>query len=114
MAEATARLASRELAEAGDPIREADALRVVGVACTRRGDLAVARLALDRAVSLAREHGHMLIQAECLRARADVAAAAGDVAVARDDLQEAAGLFGRLGAAEDRKEAERRRESLTE
>ena len=108
MAGATARVAARELAAAGDPIREADALRVAGVACTRRGDIVAARSALDRAVSLARTHGHMLIEAECLRARAEAAAAAGDGAVARDDLRAAAELFSRLGAAEEEAEARQR------
>lgn len=104
MAEATARLAARDLADAGDPIREADALRVVGVACTRGGDIAAARVALDRAVALAREHGHMLIQAECLRARAEASAAAGDLGVARADLMAAVDLFARLGAQQERDE----------
>ena len=106
MAEATARLAAHELGQAGDPIREADALRVAGVACTRRGDLAAARPVLDRAVALVREHGHMLIEAECLRARAEAAAAVGDLPVAREDLRAAIELFTRLGADRERAEAE--------
>jgi len=114
MAEATAHVAARELAAAGDPIREADALRVAGVACTRRGDIVAARSALDRAVSLARTHGHVLIEAECLRARAEAAAAAGDGAVARDDLRAAAELFSRLGAAEEEAEARQRLEAIAD
>lgn len=112
MAEATARVAAQELAQAGDPIREADALRVAGIACVRRGDISAARLSLDRAVSLGRAHGHMLIQAECLRARADAAAAGGDTQGARADLQEAVELFTRLGAAEAREEAEGRLKAM--
>lgn len=112
MAEATARLAARELADAGDPIREADALRVAGVAATRRGDLSAAQQVLDRAVSLARAHGHMLIEAECLRARAEAAAVAGDRKLARKDLEAAAGLFGRLRASNEEAEAQQRLESL--
>jgi tetratricopeptide (TPR) repeat protein len=112
MAEATAHVAARELRAAGDPIREADALRVAGVACTRRRALAEARVLLDRAVSLAREHGHMLIEAESLRARADAAAAAGDRAAAHEDLQAAAELFGRLGARDTEGEARQRLESV--
>ncbi len=113
MAEATARLAARELADAGDPIREADALRVAGVACTRRGDVAAARQALDRAVSLAQAHGHMLIQAECFRARAEAAVVAGDRRVARADLQAAAELFGRLGASAEAADARERLEGIS-
>lgn len=112
MAEATARIAARELAEAGDPIREADALRVAGVACTRGGDLASARETLERAVALAREHGHMLIEAECLRARADASMATGDLALAREDLRAAVDLFVRLGADEARDEALARLDTL--
>jgi tetratricopeptide (TPR) repeat protein len=112
MAEVTARLAARELADAADPIREADALRVAGVACTRRGDIAAARTVLDRAVSLARAHGHMLIEAECLRARAEAAAAAGDREVAYDDLRAAAELFARLGASEEEGESRQRLRNL--
>ena len=113
MAEATARLAARDLADAGDPIREADALRVVGVACTRRGDIAAARVALDRAVSLAHEHGHMLIQAECLRARGEAAARGGDRGMAREDFRAAADLFARLGAAEEAADARARLVSVS-
>ena len=113
MAEATARLAARELAEAGDPIREADALRVAGIACTRHGDVPAGRDLLDRAVSLAHAHGHMLIEAECLRARAEAAAAAKEAAVARRDLREAAKLFERLGAMEQAREALTRLEAVS-
>ena len=112
MAEATARVAAQELAAAGDPIREADALRVAGVACTRAGDISTARQLLDRAVSLARGHGHMLIEAECLRARAEAAVAGGDRSVAREDLQAAAELFRRLGASREGDEAQQRLERL--
>ena len=114
MAEATARLAARELADAADPIREADALRVAGVASTRLGNISAAREGLDRAVSLARAHGHMLIEAECLRARADAAVAAGEHGLAREDLETAAELFHRLGASDDEDEARRRLEGLNE
>jgi tetratricopeptide (TPR) repeat protein len=112
MAEATARLAAEELARAADPIREADALRVAGVACTRRGDISAARFVLDRAVSLVREHGHMLIEAECLRARAEAALAGSDLGVAREDLRSAIDLFGRLGARVEEAEAQRRLEGM--
>lgn len=114
MAEATARLAARELADAADPIREADALRVAGVASTRLGNISAAREGLDRAVSLARAHGHMLIEAECLRARADAAVAAGEHGLAREDLETAAELFHRLGASDEEDEARRRLEGLNE
>jgi tetratricopeptide (TPR) repeat protein len=106
MAEATARLAADELAAAGDPIRQADALRVAAVASLRLGNVADARSLLDRAVALAGEHGHMLIEAECRRARAEVAVESGDVGLAREDLRAAAGLFAKLGAERERAETE--------
>lgn len=112
MAEATARIAARDLAEAGDPIREADALRVVGVACTRLGNIGAARNALDRAVELARTHGHLLIEAECLRARAEVVLLEGDAGAAHEDLGAAAERFARLGAEAEREEAEVRRKEI--
>jgi tetratricopeptide (TPR) repeat protein len=110
MAEATARVAAQELAQAGDPIREADAWRVAGVACTRRGDVGAARALLDRAVSLAREHGHMLIEAESLRARAD---AADNWERAKDDLRAAIALFTRLGAEQQAEEAKLRLQGIS-
>ena len=112
MAEATARIAARDLAQAGDPIREADALRVVGVACTRQRDIPSARNALDRAVALARAHGHMLIEAECLQARAEALLLAGDAGAAHEDLNAAAEHFARLGAGAQRAEAEERRNEI--
>lgn len=107
LAEATAAVAARELAVAGDPIREADALRVSGVARLRRNDPEGARAALDRAVELAHEHGHMLIEAECRRARATVLLALGDRARGRSELGSALALFEKLGAAAEADEARR-------
>jgi tetratricopeptide (TPR) repeat protein len=112
MAKATALLAAQALGEAGDPIRQADGLRVAGIASMRLGDLPAARGALNRAVGLAREHGHTLIEAECRRARADVAKADGDLAAAREDLNRAAELFARLGAEEERDAAARAMQEL--
>src|SRR4051812_18677682 len=56
LAEAGGRRASIEFAALGDKMREGDALRLVGAAALARGRFAVARDALDTAVSLAREY----------------------------------------------------------
>jgi tetratricopeptide (TPR) repeat protein len=106
MAKATALLAAQALGDSGDPIRQADALRVAGIASLRLGDLQAARGALDGAVALAHEQGHTLIEAECRRARADVSRANGDLGAVREDLTRAADLFARLGAEREREETE--------
>jgi tetratricopeptide (TPR) repeat protein len=102
LAEAGARRAARDFRDVPDPISEADALRLAGVACHALGKLADARAALDAALSLAREHGGALNEAETLRARAELAAATGDRGAARDDASAALEIFTRLNAEEER------------
>ena len=100
LAEVVARRAARELAQLGDPIREADAVRLVGAANLALGRHAPARAALERALSLAREHGSALIEAESLRARAELQLALGDPPAARADAKAALAIYLRLGATE--------------
>ena len=80
---------------------EGDALRLIGVARTLQGKLDLARSALETALSLTREHGAALNEAETLRALAEWAAAEGNHDVARAHARSAVALLERLGAAED-------------
>src|SRR5688500_739974 len=102
LAEASARYVAKVFAELHDPIREADALRLAGLASTELGQIAEATAALDAAVSLAREHGHALNEAESLAARARLRAATQDVAGARADAELAMVIFARLAATAER------------
>ena len=100
-AEATARRVAIEFAAAGEPVREAEAKRLAGVACTLSGKHAEARALLDFAVDRARQHGAVLHEAEALRSRAELHAAAAEPRSALDDARAALGLFGQLRATED-------------
>jgi ATP/maltotriose-dependent transcriptional regulator MalT len=88
-----------------DPIREADALRVVGAARLTLGRVTDARLALERALRLAREHGSRLVEGETLRVLAECFVRLGDREGARRELATAIGIFEVLGAEEQRSEA---------
>ncbi len=101
VAEAGARLGAEQYAAIPDHLGEADALRLAGAARTALGQFAAARTALDRAVSLAREHASPLIEAEALEARARLAARERRWAEAGADVAVALGLLERLGAAEE-------------
>jgi ATP/maltotriose-dependent transcriptional regulator MalT len=100
-AEAKARRAAREFAEAGDFVREAEATRLAGVACTLTGKLTEARALLDFAVERTHRHGAVLHQAQALRSRAEYYLAAGETERALEDARAALGLFGQLRANED-------------
>lgn len=103
LAEASARRVARDFADAGDPVRQSDALRLAGVSCTAQGKYAEARLLLDDALQRTQELGAVLNAAETLRARAELAAALGDVRLALNDARSARSLFQSLGA--EREEA---------
>ena len=77
-ADATARRAATEFAAAGEPVREGEAKRLAGVACTMNGKHSEARALLDFAVERARQHGGVLHEAEALRSRAEFQAVVGD------------------------------------
>jgi tetratricopeptide (TPR) repeat protein len=106
-AEMGARLAAQEFASIPDPIREADALRLAGVACTATGNLQEAGAALDTAIASAQTHGSPLIEAESLQARAELRVAAGARDLARTDAARALEIYTRLGAADERAAVER-------
>ncbi len=93
LADNTATRAARDLAAIPDPARQADALRLSGVARFSLGEPDAARLALDDAVALASAHGSSLIEAESRWARAQVAQAVGDTTMALADAVRAEALF---------------------
>ncbi|HEY9014108.1 MAG TPA: tetratricopeptide repeat protein, partial [Gemmatimonadales bacterium] len=101
LAEAGATFAVAGFRQAGDPIGEADALRVIGVTRTLQGKVEQARVALEAALALAREHGAALCEAETLRALAERAAAVGEPDEARAHATSAIALLQKLGAIED-------------
>lgn len=101
-AEATARRAATEFATAGDVVREGEAQRLAGVACTLTGKHREARALLDFAVDRARRHGAVFHEAEALRSRAELHAASGAPMSALDDARAALGLFGQLRANDER------------
>jgi tetratricopeptide (TPR) repeat protein len=105
LAEVGAERAAAQFATVPDPIREADALRVVGAARLTLKRVDDARAALDRGLSLAREHGSRLVEGETLRVLAECCVAQGDRETARRELATAVGIFETLGAEEQRSEA---------
>lgn len=98
LAEAAARRVAQEFAAAGDPVREADATRLAGVACTTLGKFDDARELLSLALGRTRELGALLNEAETLRARAELLATIGATRDALADARAALALFERLGA----------------
>lgn len=98
LAEITARLVIDELQQLGDPLNEADALRVVGAACAAQRRYDDALLSFARALEIARAHGHALNEAEVLRDRVDVRVRRAERALALDDARAALAIFERLGA----------------
>jgi tetratricopeptide (TPR) repeat protein len=105
LAEVGAQRAAAQFAKVPDPIREADALRVVGAARLTLGRAADARSALERGLRLAREHGSRLVEGETLRVLAECFVRLGDREAARNELAAAIGIFEILGAEEQRIEA---------
>lgn len=102
LAGAAARRAAADLAAVPDPIQQAYALRLVGLASQAEGDVAEARESLDAALALARAHGGALDEAETLRARAELWVAMGDLASGRADARAAIAIFDRMHAVRDR------------
>jgi tetratricopeptide (TPR) repeat protein len=105
LAEVGAERAAMQFAKVPDPIREADALRVVGAArlTLRRPD--DARTVLERGLELARVHGSRLVEGETRRVLAECHIARGDRESAQRELAVAIGIFDALGAEEQRAEA---------
>ena len=98
LAEARAIRAAKELGGVPDPVRQADAIRLCGVAQLALGKLEFASASLDRAVQLSAANGNALIEAESLWARAQVWMARGERARALTDARHAFTIFARLDA----------------
>jgi tetratricopeptide (TPR) repeat protein len=107
-AEMSASVAAGELATLGDPLNEADALRLMGAARSTQGQADRALEAFDRALSLADSRGHTLNRAEILRDRAGAWSVKGEGSRAREDVQAAMTLFSSLGARHEVEQLERR------
>lgn len=101
LARGTAQRAARELLLLEDPMNEADAHRLVGTAANAMGQFEDAALAFEQALSIARERGHTLIEAETLRDRALGLLARGARDQAEMDAAAAIALFERLGATSE-------------
>lgn len=101
LADARARRAAQDLAAIPDPARQADAIRLSGVARWALRQVVEARAALDDAVALAAAHGSLLIEAESRWARAQVAHDQGDAIKAIADAERAASMFEQLEAPLD-------------
>ncbi|HET9012816.1 MAG TPA: tetratricopeptide repeat protein [Gemmatimonadaceae bacterium] len=112
LAESTARVAIEELASLGDPLNQADAHRVVGAACGAQQRYDEALAAFDRALAIAREHGHALIEAETLRDRVDVNVRLGRRAAALEDALASTTIFEKLGATTEVEALRARMEEL--
>ena len=101
-AEAAAIRAALDFASLPEPIQEADALRLVGVAALAQGKLRVAEDSLDSALLLARRTGGALGEGEILHARAELHLRLGNRDRMREDALAAIAIFDRLQADSDR------------
>lgn len=97
LASSLAQRAAVEFAELGDPVREADATRLRGLAALSMGYHAEAGEHIEHAVKVARQYSNKLLQAEALRARAELRIDKGDVSDARADVSQAMVLYEELG-----------------
>ncbi|HEX4469777.1 MAG TPA: tetratricopeptide repeat protein [Gemmatimonadaceae bacterium] len=105
LAEVGATRAVDQFARIPDPIRQADALRVVGAARLALGHVGEAEAALARALEMARAHGSRLVEGETLRVLAECLVTRGDLEGGRREIATAIGIFTELGADEQRGEA---------
>ena len=93
-----ARHAAKRFVASNDPLREADALRVLGAACLAQHKLSAARDALRRACELAAANGARLLEAEIRRLDAELLFINGQTDQARRAASEAARLFEEVGS----------------
>jgi len=100
-AKGTSERAAVELARLHDPVNEADAHRLSASAAATMARFGDADAAFERALSIARAGGHVLIEAETLRDRARAKLAQAGRAAAREDANAAIALFERLGATHE-------------
>jgi tetratricopeptide (TPR) repeat protein len=105
LAEVGARRAADQFARVPDPIREGDALRVIGAARLALGRIGDAETSLERALALARAHGSRLVEGETLRVLAECLVSRGDRGAGRREIATAIGIFKELGADEQCNEA---------
>jgi len=98
VARAGASLGAEQYAAIPDAVGEADALRLVGAACTVLGETDPAAKALARALDLARTHRSPLIEAEVHEARARLHAALEQWAEVECEVADARRLYQGLGA----------------
>lgn len=101
LAVATARRLALDFERLGDPIRQADAVRLSGLSAAALGDFDRATADLQVALEMSRRHGALLNEAETLRACAEVHRARGDAAAAQFYAQAALEKFEELGATRE-------------
>ena len=100
-AHGTSERAAAELERLDDLLNEADAHRLAGTAASAMGRYADGEAAFERALSIARERGYALVEAETLRDRAKSLVARRLYVAARRDAESAMKVFMRLGAASE-------------
>ena len=105
LAEAMAVHAAKRFTASNDPLREADALRVLAAACLAQHKIGDAENALLRACQLAVANGARLLEAQIRRLTSDVLLASGRAERARQQANEAALLFEEIGAITQAQEA---------
>ena len=98
-ARGTAERAASELQRLHDPLNEADAHRLSGTAANALARFDEAEAAFDRALSIARARGHVLVEAETLRDRAMSLLGQGLHHRAHRDATAAMEVYSRLGAS---------------
>jgi tetratricopeptide (TPR) repeat protein len=97
MAEQFALRALARFERLGDPVRSAEAERVLAEAARAAGRLEVARERLERAFAVAQLHANLLLRAEVQRDRGELLHQLGQRDAARTAFTDAAEHFGRLG-----------------
>lgn len=100
-AEAAAVRAASDFAALSEPLQQADALRVLGLAALVQEKLEQAARALDDALHLACTHGGALNEAEIRHARALLLEGTGDQEGMTAEARAAIAIFERLGAQQD-------------
>lgn len=96
---------ANEFATLADPLGEADATRLRGIAHLVTGEIELAAEAITRALATAVEYANRPLEAECQRAMAELCLARSDSAGAHKAIGRAIELFEDLGARADAEEA---------